>query len=160
MNEWEALRIAIVVAAWLTVAGGLLLAVIWAIAGGVRAAGPEDELMSVAGAEPSRPIRRATSFSLANVGIHGLLGILTAALITYAAARHDPEGYLAVLAAIAITAVPGTLMYLRWHRGQRPRVEGVTSQRRVEDRLPRPAVYGHGAMMGITAVLAVILLIA
>jgi hypothetical protein len=159
MNEWEGLRIAIVVAVWLTVAGGLLLALIWAIGGGTRAAGPEDELMSVAGVEPDRPIRHLTSWSAANVGMHGMLGILTAALITYAAARHDAEGYLAALAAIAITAVPGSVMYLRWHRGRRPRVRGVTSRQRVEDRLPRPAVYGHGAMVGITTVLAVILLV-
>jgi hypothetical protein len=158
MNEWEALRVAIVAAAWLTVAVGLLLALIWAIAGGARAVGPEDELMSVAGVEPDRPIRHQTSWSAANVGMHGMLGILTAALITYAAARHDAEGYLAALAAIAITAIPGGVMFLRWHRGQRPRVQGVADRRRVEDRLPRPAVYGHGAMVGITAVLAVILL--
>jgi hypothetical protein len=159
MNEWEGLRIAIVVAVWLTVAGGLLLALIWAIGGGTRAVGPEDEIMSVAGVEPDQPIRHQTSWSAANVGMHGMLGILTAALITYAAARDDAEGYLAALAAIAITAVPGVLMYLRWHRGQRPRVRGVDDRPRVEDRLPRPAVYGHGALVGVTAVLAVILLI-
>jgi hypothetical protein len=159
MDDWDLWRIAIVVAAWLTVAGGLIMGVLWTAFGGARAAGPEDEAMGVAGVHPTRRIDRQTSLSGATIAAHGLVGILTAAFITWAASRNETEGYIAVLVAILVTAIPGTLMYLRWHRGQRPVVRGVDRQPRVEDRLPRPVVYGHGLMVGVTTLLAVVLLV-
>ena len=85
MDDWEGLRLAAVIVAWLTVAGGLILALTWLALGGGRAIGPEDELMAQAGVPVSRPERRRTALSSAQVGLHGLFGITTASLLTYAA---------------------------------------------------------------------------
>jgi hypothetical protein len=159
MNEWEVLRVAVVVASWLAVVGGLVMAVMWTVFGGPRAAGPEDESMAVAGVHPDRPVSRQTSFSAAGLGMHGLLGILTASVVTYAAVQHDPEGYAFVLLAVVVTAVPGTVMYLRWKQGRRPRVRGAEHRKRVEDRLPKAVVYGHGAMVAVTVGLSIVLLV-
>jgi hypothetical protein len=158
MNDWDAWRIAIVVAAWLTVAGGLLMGTLWAVFGGLRAAGPEDEMVAVAGVHPHRAVTKQTSFSAATVTGHAMAGILTASFITWAATRDQAAGYIGVLLLIAVTAIPGVVMYLRWRRGERPVVRGVDRQPRVEDRLPKVAVYGHGLLVAVTTVLAVILL--
>jgi hypothetical protein len=148
MNEWPALRVVALIVVWLTVAGGITLAVTWLRHGGARAVGPESGIVSEAAAADRAKI--VTSFSSAQVGIHGLLGLLTAALATYALLRADDRGggYVAVLGAILVTAIPGTLMYLKWHRGARPRVRrtGVGSAERVEDHLPAIVVFGHGLM--------------
>jgi hypothetical protein len=159
MDDWEVWRVAIVVAAWLTVLGGLLMGSLWTMFGGARAAGPEDETLAVAGVDPHRRIERQTSFPVAVIFGHGLVGILTASFITWAASRNETDGYIAVLVAILVTAVPGTVMYLRWKSGQRPRVRGADGRPRVEDRIPKPVVYGHGLMVGVTTLLAVVLLV-
>ena len=164
MDEWTGLRIAVVVVAWVTVLGGLTLAVTWLVAGGSRAYGPEDELMAKAGVDVEHGPRPVAAFSSAQVGIHGLLGIMTAALVTYAAARADdrPTGYLAGIVAIAVTATPGIMMFRKWRSARRPVVPGRTASARgpkVEDRLPRAVVYGHGLAATTTAVLLIILLL-
>src|SRR3712207_4252192 len=102
MDEWSGLRTAAIVVAWLTVSGGVLMAVLWFARGGARAIGPEDELMAETGTAVARNERRVTSFSSAQLGMHGLLGILTAVLITYGVLRDDDRsgGYIALIVAI------------------------------------------------------------
>jgi hypothetical protein len=165
VDEWGALRTVAAVVAWITVMGGLVMATIWFGSGGARAVGPEDELLAESGVRPRGSRRRQTSFSTAQVGIHGLLGTLTASLVTYAMVRDDDRGagYVAVLVAILVTAVPGTLMFRKWRSGQRPHVPGVgaatlAEDRRVEDHLPRAVVYAHGLAAAATATLVVVLL--
>jgi hypothetical protein len=41
VDEWSGVRTALVIVAWLTVAGGALMAVLWIAFGGERAIGPE-----------------------------------------------------------------------------------------------------------------------
>lgn len=152
----------LVVVMWLTVAGGALLATLWVAFGGGRAVGPDDELVPAAGAPLRRDEQRVTSLGTAQVGIHGLVGILTASLVTYAAARGSDrtDGYLAALVALAITAVPGVFMFTKWRTGRS--VDGLrasTRRQRVEDRLPRPLVYLHGLGALTTVTLVVILLV-
>lgn len=166
MDEWSGLRTALVIVVWLTVAGGALMAVLWIAFGGERAIGPEDEMMARAGVRIDHEGRRLTSFSSAQVGIHGFLGILTAALITYAAVRVDDRnaGYWAGLVAVALTAIPGTLMFLKWrNQRRRPAVGGARASghgtARVEDRLPSPVVLLHGAAVLTTVGLLVALLV-
>jgi hypothetical protein len=164
VDEWSGLRTVLVIVAWLTVAGGALMAILWIAFGGERAVGPEDEMMARAGVRKDHTGRPFTSFSSAQVGVHGLLGILTAALITYAAVRSDDRaaGYWAGLVAIAVTAVPGTLMFLKWRSRRRPVVAGASASARgprVEDRLPSPVVLMHGAAVLATAGLLVALLL-
>jgi hypothetical protein len=79
--------------------------------------------------------------------------------VTYAALRGDDRasGYIAAIVVIALTAIPGVLMFLKWREGRRP---GATrGSARVEDRLPRPIVYFHGFGAATTAVLAIVLLV-
>jgi hypothetical protein len=164
MDDWSALRIAVVVVAWLTVAGGITLAVTWVAVGGGRGYGPEDELLAKAGVDVERGPRPIAAFSSAQVGIHALLGIMTAALVTYAAARSDdrPTGYVAGIVAIAVTATPGLLMFRKWRSSRRPVIPGVTGSARgpkVEDRLPKAVVYLHGLAAATIVVLLVLLLV-
>lgn len=112
MDDWIGLRVAVIVAAWTTVTGGVLLAAMWTAAGGLRAISPEDELIAESGMSPATPTDRTTSFSSSQVGIHGIhgvLGILTASLVTYGALRADDRssGYGALLVALIVTALPG-----------------------------------------------------
>ena len=164
MDDWEWLRTVLVVIVWVTVAGGALMATLWTAFGGTRAYGPEDELLADAGVAVGTDRGRVTSFSSAQVGIHGLLGITTAGLVTYAAARADDRttGYWAALVAIAVTAIPGVVMYLKWHGGRRPGSARPArgEPTRVESRLPRPIVYGHGlAVLATVAALVVLLFV-
>jgi hypothetical protein len=166
MEEWGGLRAAVVVVAWLTVLGGLTLAAAWFSRGGARAVGPEDE-----GLEPvarqhalGRAGRAAvTSFSSAQVGVHGLLGVLTAALLTYAAARGSDRstGYMTVLLAVAVTAIPGVVMFRKWLANARPQVAETVAPRsgRVEDQLPKAVVFAHGIGALTIVVLTVVLII-
>jgi hypothetical protein len=149
MDQWEGLRIAGAVAAWATVAGGVLLTVIWLARGGGRAFGPNDELMVQSGVtlETDRP---RTAFSSAQIGLHGFFGIMTAILLTYAVARSDDRvsGYIAVLVIAAITIFLGLLMFRKWSSPRRPAIDGDPrgdSGVKVEDGLPKIVVYGHGA---------------
>jgi hypothetical protein len=164
MDDWTGLRTAAIVVVWVTVAGGLTLATLWFVFGGGRSVGPEDEILAEQGAGVQSPARRVTSFSSAQVAMHGLLGLITAGLLTYAAVRESDRatGYVTVLVAIAVTAIPAVLMFRKWKSGQRPAISGVTeaaSDRRVEDRLPRTVVYLHGLAAVSTVALVVILLV-
>jgi hypothetical protein len=164
VDEWEGLRIAGAVVAWATVAGGLLLAVIWLVPGGGRAFGPDDELMVQAGAaiDTERP---RTAFSSAQIGLHGLFGIMTAGLLTYAVVRPDDRvsGYVAVLVVAAITTFLGLLMFRKWRSLRRPAVDGDPLGDvgpKVEDRLPRIVVYGHGAAaVGLVTLVALLVIV-
>jgi hypothetical protein len=169
MDDWSGLRIAAVVVVWATVAGGLVLGTLWFVFGGGRSVGPEDETLAIQAERDQGTdvvqsrTRRITSFSTAQVGMHGLLGLITAGLLTYAAVRDSDRGtgYVTVLVAIAITAIPALLMFRKWRSGARPSIAGVTdaaTDRRVEDRLPSPVVYLHGVAAVSTATLVVILL--
>jgi hypothetical protein len=162
MDDWRGLRIALVVVVWVTVGGGALLGTIWSVRGGHVARGAEHAaapgVRIPAGDDP-----RVTSFSSAQVGIHGLLGVLTAALVTYGAVRTSDRGsgYPALLVAIAITAIPGALMFLKWRRNRRTASRTVSSDdEHVEDRLPAPVVYFHGVGALATAMLVVLLALA
>jgi hypothetical protein len=160
MGDASTLRTIAVVLGWLTVLGGLTMAVIWLAAGGGKAFGPEDQLMAESGARVPRR-DRSTSFSTAQLGIHGFLGLMTAALITYGATVDDDarDGYLFIVVAIMITAVPGTLMFRKWKRGERPALTEKTVRPdagRAEDRLPRVVVYGHGLVALATALVVVL----
>jgi hypothetical protein len=164
VDEWEALRTIAVVVGWITVAGGLLMAIIWLALGGGRAIGPEDELMAQAGIPVTRRERRYTALSTAQVGMHGLFGLATAGLLTYAAARPDdrPSGYLAVLAVAAVTITIGLLMFRKWRSPRRPAIDGHPAGDRgpkVEDRLPRAVVYGHGAAAAAVVILVIVLVV-
>jgi len=162
VDDWSGLRTALVIVVWVTVMGGALMALLWTSFGGARALDPNDELMARAGVPLGEEGRKVTSFSSAQVGIHGLIGLLTASLITYAAVRGDDRGagYLAALVALGVTAIPGTLMFLKWRAGFRPAVAGATvPDRRVEDRLPRPVVFLHGLAAITTAAVVVALLV-
>jgi len=162
MDDWAWLRTVVVVLAWVAVAGGAVLAALWVAFGGLRALSPEDRLLAATGAAPDQDRERETAFTSAQVGIHGLLGIGTAALITYAATTDDRvAGYAASLVAIVITAIPGVLMFLRWRERppQQPRV-GRRRPPRVEHRLPASGVYAHGffsacIVIGLIVLLAV-----
>jgi hypothetical protein len=85
-------------------------------------------MMARAGVRVDDEGRPRTSFSSAQVGMHGFLGILTAGLITYAAVRVDDRGagYWAGLVSIAVTAIPGTLMFLKWRGQRRPDIGATT----------------------------------
>jgi uncharacterized protein (DUF2237 family) len=163
MDDWTALRTGATVVIWVVVAGGLVLAITWLARGGVRAIGPEDRLLGQSSV-PAKQRRRTTSFGAAQVGIHGLLGVMTASLLTYAAVRTTDRstGYAAVLVALAVTAVPGSLMFAKWRRREQPGLasEDLSGGReRAEDRLPRPVVYAHGLAAVGTAALVLILLV-
>ena len=159
----EAVRAIAIVVVWMTLSGGLLLGTLWFRHGGGRSIGPEDEILTEQGAPPQASTGRTTSFAVAQVVIHAMFGLLTAILITYAAA-HDGDrrnGYVASIVAIVVTASLGTLMFLKWRRGSRPRIgESRTPARgpRVEDRLPSPVVYAHGLAAAATATLVIVLL--
>lgn len=164
MNDWEGLRTAAAVVVWVTVGVGATMAVTWLVLGGRRAVGPDDELMSQAGVHIESRDRRYTAFSSAQIGIHGLLGVMTAALLTYALARDDDRssGYWGVLVAIAITAVPGVLMFLKWRSRRRPSLAGGPASGhgpKVEDGLPRAVVFLHGLLAATVVVLVVVLLV-
>jgi len=160
MDGWHGWRVALVIAVWVTIAGGLVLGALWTAFGGLSAAGPEDEQLAASGVEPEGPVRRVTSFSSPQVGVHGLLGVLTGALVTYGATRHEVGGHIALLVALAITAVPGAVMFAKWQRGDRPRLAVDTAgQPRVEDRLPKVLVYFHGLGTLVTAALVAVLLV-
>jgi hypothetical protein len=164
VDEWTGLRIAVVVVAWATVAGGLLMAILWLSFGGARAVGPDDELMARSGVPIATRDRRVTAFSSAQVGIHGVLGVLTASFLTYAAAQSDDRsgGYLAVLVAVTVTAVPGVLMFRKWRSGRRPVIDANTESTRrprVEDRIPTAVVLLHGAAATGIAALVLLLLV-
>jgi len=151
MNDWLGLRIAALIVVWSTVVVGVVMAAIWLKAGGGRAVGPEEELLAEGGVAVRTRKRETTSFSVAQVGMHGVLALLTAGLATYALLRPDDRGggYLAVLGAVLVTGVPGALMYWRWRTGARPRVGGSGSadSRRVEDHLPSGVVALHGLLV-------------
>ena len=163
MNDWQGLRIVALIAIWLTVGGGVVLATVWFKAGGARAAGPEDQIMSEAGAAVRSENGKTTSFSTAQVLGHALLALLTASLITYAVLRPDNRGggYLVAICAIAVTAVPGVMMYWKWRTGIRPqfRTADVASAERVEDHLPKPVVVGHGLLAATVVTLLIALVI-
>ena len=161
MDDWRGLRIALIILAWATVAGGATLASLWSLRGGLRARGPEEDETPAAGAVAWTDAR-VTSFTTAQVGVHGLLGVLTASLLTYAVLQDDRRtGYLASLVALALTAVPGVLMFVKWRRRGRPEraAAGRTATERVEDRLPGPIVYLHGLAALTTAAIVAILLV-
>ena len=165
MDDWSGLRTAAIVVVWATVAGGLALGTLWFVFGGGRSVGPEDETLAEQTEHGSvvQATRRITSFSTAQVGMHGLLGLITAGLLTYAAVRDSDRstGYVTVLVAVAVTAIPAVLMFRKWRSGARPAISGVTdaaSDRRVEDRLPSPVVYLHGLAAVSTVALVAILL--
>src|SRR5215218_10346853 len=164
MDDWGWLRTAAIVIVWITVGGGALLASLWVAFCGVRAYGPDDDLMAGTGVTVDRRRERMTSFSTAQVGVHGLLGILTASFVTYAVVRsHDrTNGYIAALIVIALTAIPGALMFLKWRRGTRPAAAVAVAgrrQRRVEDRFPRALVYGHEFFVVCTLTAVILLLL-
>ena len=164
MNDWEGLRTIVVVVGWITVVGGAVLAALWVGFGGGKAIGPEDELMAQAGLPVSRPERRYTALSSAQVGMHALLGIGTAGLLTYAAARPDDRraGYFAVLVVAAVTIFVGALMFRKWRSSRRPSVDGNPAGDRgpkVEDRLPKAAVFFHGAAAAAVVVLVAVLVV-
>lgn len=158
MDDWEAWRIAVVIAAWATVGGGLVLGAVWAAHGGGRAAGPEDAVLAETGAAPPREERRVTAFPSAQVGMHGLLGLLTAGLVTYGAAVDERGGYVALLVALAVTAAPGVAMFRKWRIGWRPHLAGAERRTRPEDAFPKLIVYLHGISALTTATIVVILL--
>src|SRR5215210_551506 len=163
MDDWEALRTTALVTVWLTVSGGAVMAAIWFKSGGARSVGPEDGLMADAGVPVERGDRPVTAFTSAQLGIHGLLGILTAALLTYGVRLDDDRrrGYVAILVAIGLTGSLGFIMFRKWRSGQRPRVPGVDVDRRerAEDHLPRIVVYLHGAAAIATGALVLMLLL-
>jgi hypothetical protein len=166
VDAWNALRGAAVVVVWLTVGGGLVLASLWLRSGGSRAVGPEDEELETVARHHARHSPRSdvvTSFSVAQVAGHGLLGVLTAALLTYAATRGTDRstGYTAVLVAAAVTATPGIIMFRKWACRARPRVADAVAPNsgRVEDHLPRAVVYAHGIAAVATVALVVLLVI-
>jgi hypothetical protein len=159
MNDWQGLRTIAVIVAWITVVGGALLDALWIGFGGVKSIGPEDELMAQAGVPVARSERRYTALSSAQVGMHGFFGIATAGLLTHAATRPDDRraGYFAVLVVAAVTIFVGALMFRKWRSPRRPAVDGNPAGDRgakVEDRLPRAAVFFNGA-----AAAAVVLLV-
>jgi hypothetical protein len=93
-----------------------------------------------------------------------LLGVLTAILLTWACVRSTDRstGYVAVLVAVAVTAIPAVLMFLRWSTGRRPAVAldpQAARAPRAEDRLPTAVVFGHGLAALATVVLVMLLLI-
>jgi hypothetical protein len=154
------LRVLAIVVAWAAVAGGIVLAIIWGAAGGLRAHDPNDELMRQSGVDPGVKNRRVTSFSPIQVGAHGFLGVATASLITYGALLGEGRtgGYFAVFVVALLTAGIGLLLYRKWTSGARPpRPDPSYQRRRPEDRLPRPVVYAHGAAAAATITLAVLL---
>ncbi len=163
MEDWTWLRTIAAVAAWGTVGGGLVLAAIWFAAGGAKAAGPEEDLMPEGGSPPRR--RAPTSFTSAQVGVHGLFGVMTAAFLTYVVVAHHDlvDGYLGALVAVALTATLGILMYRKWSSGELPRATRRArdggAPARPEDKLPRAVVYLHGAAAATTALLVVVLLV-
>ena len=140
------------------------MAILWVAFGGTRAVGPDDELMAQSGVPIQARNRPFSAFSSAQVGIHGILAILTASFLTYTAAQSDDRsgGYLAVLVALAATAVPGLLMFRKWRSRRRPVVQAVsasTREPRVEDRIPKAVVYLHGAAAAATVIVVLVLLI-
>jgi hypothetical protein len=164
VDEWSGLRIAVVIVAWVTVAGGALMAILWFSFGGPRAVGPDDEVRARSGVPVETGNRRITAFSSAQVGIHGVLGIMTASFVTYTAAQSDDRsgGYLAAFVALAVTAVPGVLMFRKWRSGRRPDIDANTAstrEARVEDRLPTPVVLLHGAAATSIVVLVLLLFV-
>jgi hypothetical protein len=158
MDGWEWLRTLLVVLVWVTVAGGALMATLWTAFGGFRAYGPADALLTDAGVDVTKDDQRETSFSSAQVFIHGLLGISTAGLVTYVAFGSDDRfsGYVAALVALVLTAAPGAAMFYKWRSGEMPR--GVRRARRVEDRFPRALVYLHG-LGALSTLLAIVVLL-
>jgi hypothetical protein len=150
MEEWQALRTLAMIAVWLTVVVGLLMGAVWLKFGGARAVGQEDQITSEAGGRVGTKNGTTTSFSSAQVGIHALLALLTASLATYALSHSADreDGYLAVLGCVAVTGIPGTVMFWKWRTGTRPSVRNldVAPRERVEDHLPRPLVLLHGLL--------------
>jgi hypothetical protein len=160
MDTWSGLRTALVIAVWVAVLGGVVMAAIWFGSGGSRAVGPDDEMMADAGVPIRTERRRVTGLTPAQVGMHGLLGILTAAVVTYAATFDGKrsDGYYFVVIALVVTAAPGLAMFLTWRSGRRPRLrrsDESTGTPRVEDRLPSPVVYFHG--LAVVATLGIVI---
>jgi hypothetical protein len=164
MDDWIELRTIALVLVWVTVGGGLLMAGLWLSAGGPRALGPEDELGAKAGL-PVRSDRRITSFTTVQIGLHATAAVLTAILLTYAMTYEDGErrdAYLALIAALVVTAVPGVMMVRKWRSGLRPDVpvaETGAPAERVEDRIPMVVVLAHGLAAAATLGLVVALLL-
>jgi hypothetical protein len=156
------LRVVAVVLAWSAVVGGLTLATLWFARGGGGAVGPEDETLAKQGGFVESDSRRVTSFSGSHIGVHGFFGLATASLLTYAAVRDTDRqtGYVAVLVVAGVAIALGVPLYLKWKRGQRPKVEDVTGPLggRVEDRLPRSIIYAHGLAAAATVAAVIALL--
>jgi hypothetical protein len=150
VNDWQGLRTIVLILVWLTVVVGLTLVLVWVKFGGGRAVGPEDQILSEVGGVVQTQSDRTTSFSSAQLGIHALLALLTASLATYCLTRADDRGggYVAVMGAVIVTGIPGTLMFWKWRTGTRPTVRDVSvaPSERVEDHLPRPLVFLHGLL--------------
>lgn len=161
MDDWEGLRAAAVVAVWLTIGGGVLMAVIWLVNGGTAAIGPEDEISHESGSTV-RPRTRATSFSVVQLTTHALFGLLTAVLLTAGVSRNVDltGGYVAVLGGLILTAGFGIAMFRKWRSGARPSVPAAErATERVEDRIPGVVAYAHGLAGVATVVLVVALLL-
>jgi hypothetical protein len=160
VDDWLWLRSVAAIVAWATVAGGLAMAARWVAKGGLRAIGPDDELMAESGVAVGTrgPV---TSLSPAQIAGHGFFGIATAGLVTYAVVRDSDRttGYVAVAVVLAFTGSLGWLMFRKWRSGRRPLPEETTGADRVEDHLWSPLVYAHGLAALATAVLVVALLI-
>lgn len=163
LDEWGVLRVVAIVAAWVAVAGGALMAAVWFARGGVRAFGPEDQLA----AEQHRLRRtndRSTSFTVVQLGMHALLGLAAAAFVTYVMTYSGDrtDAYVGALVFAVAAAIPGVLMFRKWRRGERPipEPEGLApAGERVEDGIPRVVAYFHGLAALAVIGLAVALLL-
>ena len=164
MFEAEIIRTVAVVAGWATVVGGLLLAVWWVAVGGMRAFGPNDQLMVGTGLERDHEETRSTSWSSVLVGVHGFFGISTASLLTYAAVRSTgrQSGYIAVLVVAAFTVTLGVTLYVKGASSRRPSRTGDPNGETgatVEQRLPRVVVWAHGLAAAIVVVTVSVLIV-
>lgn len=164
MNDVSVLRTIAVIAAWLTVGGGLLITVIWLAKGGWRAFSPDDEILARSGGPAASPDQPVTAFSSSQIGVHGFFGLTAAILLSYAVARESDRvaGYWGVLVLAAVAIVLGVVIFLTWRTDRRPHGHGDPEGDRgpkVEDGVPRLVVYAHGAGAAITVVLVLALVV-
>lgn len=151
--------------AWLiTAGGGLTMAVIWAVNGGLRQEDAESGVRSRGASEPPGVAR--THISLWMISTHALLAVTALGFFLYYLARRDSvqtgveSAPWLVLGLLLLVAGLGVGMARRWSAARKAqRSEGRSRGRRSESAdqaIPTIIVHAHGLAAAVTIVLVLL----
>lgn len=151
--------------AWLvTAGGGLTMAVIWAVNGGLRQEDAETGVRSRGASEPADVVR--TNLSLWMVTTHALLAVTALGFFVYYLARRDTvqtgveSAPWLVLGMLLLVAGLGVGMARRWSAARRAHRSGGRGRGRrsesADQAIPAIIVHAHGLAAAITIVLVLL----